>query len=76
MRAYVFVRVATGHEREVLEALQSVTSVEEIHFLFGDWDYILSIHAPDTQSLSRLIGQRIRSLPGVLRTMTLLEAPG
>lgn len=75
MRAYVLVKVATGKEKEALEALQSITSLEEIHFLFGEFDYILTLQAVDTVTLSRLITTRIRRAPGITQTMTLLEAP-
>ena len=75
MRAYVLVKVTTGQEQPVMEALQGIASLEEIHFLFGEWDYILSIEATDTQTLSRLITQRIRRVPGVVQTVTMLEAP-
>jgi len=75
VRAYVLVKVATGQEARVMEALRGITSVEEIHFLFGEWDYILSLEATDTQTLSRLISARIRRVPGVVQTTTLLEAP-
>lgn len=75
MRAYVLVKVKTGQEREALDALQSIASLEEIDFLFGEYDYILTIQAMDTATLARLITARIRKAPGVTQTTTLLEAP-
>lgn len=75
MRAYVLVRVKTGMEREALGTFQSIASLEEIHFLFGEYDYILTVQATDTATLARLITTRIRQAPGVLQTVTLLEAP-
>lgn len=75
MRAYILVRIQTGMEREALESLQSIASLEEIYFLFGEYDYILTVQAMDTSTLARLITTRIRQVPGVLQTTTLLEAP-
>lgn len=75
MRAYVLVRVETGRERDALEALQGIASLEEIDFLFGEYDYILTVESTDTATLARLISTRIRQAPGVLQTITLLEAP-
>ncbi len=75
MRAYVLVCVKTGMEREALDALQAIASLEDIHFLFGEYDYILTVHAEDTATLARLITTRIRKAPGVTQTITLLEAP-
>ena len=75
MRAYILVKVKTGMEREALETLQEIASLEEIDFLFGEFDYILTLQATDTPTLARLITTRIRKAPGVLQTVTLLEAP-
>ena len=75
MRAYVLVRVKTGMEREALEALQSIASLEEIHFLFGEYDYILTLQSTDTATLAQLITSHVRMAPGILQTVTLLEAP-
>jgi DNA-binding Lrp family transcriptional regulator len=75
MRAYILVKVATGKEREALDSLKGIPSLEEINFLFGEYDYILTLQTMDTVTLSRLISNRIRKTPGVIQTMTLLEAP-
>ncbi len=75
MRAFVLVKVKTGMEHESLDAFRSIASLEEIHSLFGEYDYILTLQAADTVTLARLITTRIRKTPGVLQTTTLLEAP-
>ena len=75
MRAYVLVRVKTGMEHQALDALQRITSLEEIDFLFGEYDYILTVQAEDTLALARLLTARIRKAPGVVHTATLVEAP-
>ena len=75
MRAYVLLKVATGREREILDTLKGIPNLEDIYFLFGEWDYILAVQASDTAALSRLVTQRIRKLPGMAQTMTLIEAP-
>jgi DNA-binding Lrp family transcriptional regulator len=75
MKAYILVKVLTGHERDVFDRLSELRGLEEIHYLFGDWDYLLSIRAADTLGLSRIITQRIRKTPGIAQTTTLLEAP-
>ena len=75
MRAYVLVKVATGNEREALDALQGIAGLEEINFLFGDYDYILTLQAPDTVTMARVIRNRVRKAPGTLQTITMIEAP-
>ena len=75
MRAFVLVKAVTGKERSMLESLQGIASLEEMHFLFGEYDYILTLEGADTVTLSRLVSSRIRKIPGVAQTVTLLEAP-
>ncbi len=75
MRAYVLVKVQTGRERDALDALDGIAALEEIDFLFGEYDYILTLQSSDTATLARLITTRVRKAPGVVQTQTLLEAP-
>ena len=75
MRAFVLVKVETGKEREAHDAFQSITGLEEINFLFGDFDYILTLQASDTVTMARVIRNRVRKAPGVLQTITMIEAP-
>ncbi len=75
MRAYVLVKIDTGRERDAHEAFRSITGLEEINFLFGDFDYILTLQAADTVTMARVIRNRIRKAPGVIQTITMIEAP-
>ncbi len=75
MRAFVLVKVATGRERDAIDAYQDIPGLEEINFLFGDYDYILTLQAPDTVTMARVIRNRIRKSPGTLQTITMIEAP-
>jgi DNA-binding Lrp family transcriptional regulator len=75
MKAYILVKVLTGHERSVVEALQSIPALKEIHFLFGEYDYLLTLDIQDTNALALLVSRRIRKVAGIERTSTLIEAP-
>ncbi len=75
MRAFVLVKLGVERGREGFDALQSIANVEEIGSLSGEYDCILSLQAPDTVMLSRIVMNRVRRAPGVERTATLLEAP-
>ncbi len=75
MRAYILIKVGMGREKEVMESLQNIAAIREIHFLFGEYDYLLSLDVPDTTALARLVSMRIRKVTGVEQTATLVEAP-
>ena len=67
--------MATGNVKEALHSLQSIPGLEEINFLFGDYDYVLALQSTDTVTMARVIRNRIRKAPGVLQTITMIEAP-
>ena len=75
MRAYILIKVGMGREKDVMESLQNIAAIREIHFLFGEYDYLLSLDVPDTTALARLVSMRIRKVAGVEQTATLVEAP-
>ncbi len=75
MKAYVLVKVQMGHERSVVDALQTIPALKEVHFLFGEYDYLLTLEVQDTNALALLVSRRIRKVPGIERTSTLIEAP-
>lgn len=72
MKAYVLVKVTTGQERQVMEALLDIPNVHDVHVLFGDYDYMIEIESADSAALGRLVTDQIRKVPGVEKTMTLM----
>ena len=75
MRAYILMKVTVGMERTVMEQVRGIPGLEEVHVLFGDYDYILALQAPDMPALVQLVTSKIRTVHGVEKTVTLLEAP-
>ncbi len=67
-----FMQVLTDRpENEILfvQEIRQVPEVQECHHVTGEFSYLLKIRARNTDDLESLI-QRIKSLPGVLRTCT------
>ena len=46
MKAFVLVKVASGLEKEPLKAILAIPSLEDIPFLFGEFDSILHDRVP------------------------------
>lgn len=44
--------------------------VLECHHITGDWSYLLKVRARSTADLQHLIADRIKALPGVVRSRT------
>lgn len=68
--AFVVINAAPGKEHDVYLALQNVPQVAELHPLFGEFDLIAKVEAPDFDALGQLIVSQIRAVPGVLNTKT------
>lgn len=68
--AFVVINTAPGKKHDVYLALQHVPQVVELHPLFGEFDLIVKIEAPDFDSLGQLIVSQVRAIPGVLNTKT------
>ncbi len=58
-------------QRAVAEALTRIPGITEVHLITGEWDFLMKLRAADMTDLSDLIIDRIRSTPGVARTLTM-----
>ena len=70
----VLICFAAGKEKETLDEIKAVEGVKEIRAVFGRWDAVATIEANDINALALLVVGRIRVIPGVATTDTLLTA--
>lgn len=69
--AFMFVEIdRTEHNTAFIEAATAMDEVIELHHVTGEWSYLLKVRAKDTRGLETLITDRIKSLPGVVRSRT------
>ncbi len=61
-----------GAEGELVRRIRQMPEVQECHHMTGDYSYLIKLRARDTRHLEHLIGDRIKSLPGIARTFTLI----
>jgi Lrp/AsnC family leucine-responsive transcriptional regulator len=67
-----FMQVLTDrpeNERAFLEAVMAMPEVQECHHVTGEFSYLLKVRVRTTGHLEELL-QRIKPLPGVVRTCT------
>ena len=70
-----FLSVTLDHPRHREAFLQFVGSsreVQECHHVAGDHDYLLKVRCRDTDHLEDLISNRIKDLPGIAATRTVI----
>ncbi|MDH5174562.1 MAG: Lrp/AsnC ligand binding domain-containing protein [Elusimicrobiota bacterium] len=68
----VFVRLLSGHEEAVMEALRQVSGVQKVIAVFGRWDLVVSVQVEDIEELASLVINKIRAIPGTTATETLI----
>lgn len=72
--AFVCVKIGSAEQqslhRAVLEGIKKVSGVLEAHLVFGRYDVVAKVEAKNTDDLSSLVVDRIRSIPGILWTET------
>ncbi|MBL8806969.1 MAG: Lrp/AsnC family transcriptional regulator [Rhodospirillales bacterium] len=70
-----FVSVALGgpsHDKAFVRAVSALPDVLECHHVTGSWSYLLKLRVATNAALERVIVERIKSVPGVVRTETLI----
>ena len=71
-RAFVLINVESGSEDDVLKDLKTIDGVEEAYFSYGVYDIITKIKANTMEQLKELVTRRVRTLPKVRSTLTLI----
>jgi DNA-binding Lrp family transcriptional regulator len=75
LRAYVFLVTKPGTSEEVLQYLRKVANVEgvtQVDSVYGRFDAIVTVEAPDMEQLGNLIYKVIEKVPNVIHTETSL----
>jgi DNA-binding Lrp family transcriptional regulator len=71
IEAYLLCVTQVGLEHQVAETLQSMEGVVSAEVVYGEFDIVTTIEAPDLRSLDAAI-TKLRQVTGIVRTMTLI----
>ena len=74
--AYVLINCDLGSEMEIIESLNHMESVKEVHGTFGAYDIITKIENQDRDRLRETIIWNVRKLEHVRSTLTLMGIKG
>ncbi len=69
--AFILVATTSCSSYNVRDRLKEVPGVEEAHVVFGQYDVILKVDVPDSETLRKLVFGKIRSMECVISTATL-----
>jgi Lrp/AsnC family leucine-responsive transcriptional regulator len=56
-----------------LAVVAEVPEVQECHHIAGDWNFLLKIRVRNTSALDTLLTDRLKTVPGVTRTQTVIS---
>ena len=70
--AYVLFKVSSGTEREVCQQLAEFDEVLHADIIFGEYDVVAKIESPDLSTLEEFVSDKIRAVPNVLVTSTMI----
>jgi len=71
---YVTVTMKTGSEKEVLKKVLTLKEVTEVDLLYGEYDALVKVRVEDLSQLDKFLTEKLRVLPDVFQTASLIVA--
>jgi len=74
--AFVLVKVGTSEQlnfaKSAKEDMSKIKGVKHVYNVFGRYDLVVQVEATNLEELSRIIMDKMRAIPGVLSTESLI----
>jgi len=70
-----FVQVLLGEkcdEKSFLSEIAKIREILECHHITGEWSYLLKIRCRNINHFETVLGKKLKLIPGILRTHTLI----
>ena len=74
IKAYIMINLKSGSEEEVCGELAKFDEVEKVSTVYGEYDAIVKINAEDMAQLDRFLLEKLRGIPNIILTATMLIA--
>jgi len=72
--SYTLARIHPLQDQEAYEAIKRFPEVKELILTYGEYDLIIKVESGSLNDLDYFIFNKLRTIPGVASTTTLLEA--
>lgn len=69
--AFVLLNAELGKENDLLKEVRAIENVKYVYVLYGAYDLVVKIEAPDNETLKKTISNQIRQLKNVRSTLTM-----
>ncbi|MCD6323728.1 MAG: Lrp/AsnC ligand binding domain-containing protein [Desulfurococcales archaeon] len=74
--AIVLINTDIGTEEEVMDILSKTEGVIEAYIVYGVYDIVAKVKANSTEELKEIISSKIRRIPKVRSTLTMIIVEG
>jgi DNA-binding Lrp family transcriptional regulator len=74
MEAVVFLNIDIGSEDKIMEQLAVIPEVKAVYFVYGPYDIVIKIQAPDIDKIRSVVREKVRKIEGIRSTTTLIVA--
>jgi len=74
MEAVVFLNIDIGSEDKIMERLAAIPEVKAVYFVYGPYDIVIKIEAPDIDKVRSVVREKVRKIDGIRSTTTLIVA--
>jgi DNA-binding Lrp family transcriptional regulator len=68
----VLVRLNAGREKSTLKSIKETKGVAHVSAVYGRWDVVVDVEAEDLPGMTQVVVEKIRAIPGVASTETLV----
>mgnify|MGYP001615314794 FL=1 len=68
----VLIRLSAGREKSALAKIKVTKGVSHVSAVYGRWDLICDIESDDLQTMTNVVVNKLRAIPGVSSTETLV----
>lgn len=75
IKAYVLVVTDPGATRSVLTAIKDIAGVVECHEVMGPYDIVAELEVENLTDVPPILSDRIRRIPGIESTTSLVTFP-
>lgn len=75
VKAYVLVVTNPGETKGVVSALSGIKGVVELHEVMGPYDIVVEIEVESLSDVPPILSDRIRTVPGIESTTSLVTFP-
>jgi DNA-binding Lrp family transcriptional regulator len=75
IKAYVLIVADPGQTKRVLEGIRGISEVLACHEVMGPYDIVAEIEVESLTDVPPILSQRLRTIPGIESTTSLLTLP-